>query len=375
MTPNAETELLFLLLRAGLRTEKPDDGERLGALCAERTPDWSGLYGQAVRQGVLAIAWDGLNRFVQDRAIAPERLPDRRLKLQWGFNVERIERTYAKQWSVARELAERYAGAGIRTIVLKGFAAAADYPVPEHRPCGDLDCFLMGGYERGNRLAEQYGARVERDHYKHSHILYKGLTIENHQFCTAIRGSRRAKAFERELQNDLSESAPRFLNGSHLETPSPQFNALFLTVHAWGHFLSEGLTLRHLCDWALLLHAAGGRIDWNRFRESSVRRDRGMYAFAESTVRLAHLFLGVAVPQGLEIDTTLSERDERLLHDTLFDRNPVFNSEGTNWQKRSRIIGNMLHTRWKHKYFSDLSPLGEVLQKVGAYLFERTPRI
>lgn len=38
-----------------------------------------------------------------------------------------------------------------------------------------------------------------------------------------------------------------------LETPPDLFNALFLTKHAQGHFLTEGIPLRHLCDWAILL--------------------------------------------------------------------------------------------------------------------------
>lgn len=59
----------------------------------------------------------------------------------------------------------------------------------------------MGQYEFGNLLAERWGASVKRDFYKHSHIRYKGLVVENHQFCTAIRGSRRAKDFERLCKN------------------------------------------------------------------------------------------------------------------------------------------------------------------------------
>ena len=88
----------------------------------------------------------------------PESQPSRELRLRWAYNVERIEHRYGQQRRRAAELAAAYAEAGIRTVVLKGFAVSRLYPVPEHRPCGDLDCFLCGDYERGNRVAEQVGA-------------------------------------------------------------------------------------------------------------------------------------------------------------------------------------------------------------------------
>lgn len=375
MNLNADTELLFLLLRSGLRTETPDDAERIRTLCTARKPDWAVIYQLAARQGVLAIAWDGLCRLVQEELLAPEWQPARTLKLQWGFNAERIGQTFARQWAVSRELAERYAAAGIRTIVLKGFAAAADYPIPEHRPCGDLDCFLPGTYEEGNRLAERFGAAVKRDFYKHSHIVYKGLTIENHHFCTAIRGSRRAKAFERALQEILAETPPALLKDSHLECPSPLFQALFLTVHAWVHFLNEGITLRILCDWAMLVRAHGEAVDWERFRQLASERDRGMYRFAESTLRLGRSLFGVAIPAGIDPGQELAEADGRLIRDALYDRNPIYNTDASNWLKRFKMAGNILNDRWKYRFFCEESSLRQLLRTGLAYLFERNPHL
>ena len=184
---------LFALLRAGVRSGDTPD---IGGSTDDR---WRELYTAASSQGVSALVWDGIRR------LPPESQPSRELRLRWAYNVERIEHRYGQQRRRAAELAAAYAEAGIRTVVLKGFAVSRLYPVPEHRPCGDLDCFLCGDYERGNRVAEQVGAEVKRDFYKHSHIVFRGLTVENHRFCTAVRGSRRAKRFERHLQRLLVE--------------------------------------------------------------------------------------------------------------------------------------------------------------------------
>lgn len=172
---------LFALLRAGVRSGDTPD---IGGSTDDR---WRELYTAASSQGVSALVWDGIRR------LPPESQPSRELRLRWAYNVERIERRYGQQRRRAAELAAAYAEAGIRTVVLKGLAVSRLYPVSEHRPCGDLDCFLCGDYERGNRVAEQVGAEVKRDFYKHSHIVFRGLTVENHRFCTAVRGSRRSK--------------------------------------------------------------------------------------------------------------------------------------------------------------------------------------
>ena len=246
---------LFALLRAGVRSGDTPD---IGGLTDDR---WRELYTAASSQGVSALVWDGIRR------LPPESQPSRELRLRWAYNVERIERRYGQQRRRAAELAAAYAEAGIRTVVLKGLAVSRLYPVPEHRPCGDLDCFLCGDYERGNRVAEQVGAEVKRDFYKHSHIVFRGLTVENHRFCTAVRGSRRAKRFERHLQRLLAEGPLSCIPETALLVPPPDFNALFLVKHALSHFLTEGISLRHLCDWAVFIDREGDAVDWTAFRK------------------------------------------------------------------------------------------------------------
>lgn len=363
--------LLLLLVRAGIR--KDADGEKLRFIdCEALRAEWATVYGEASSQGVLAVAWDGLQRLVADGAVPAEFMPSRTMKMQWAYNVEQIERRYRRQHEIAVELAEIYRKADIHTIVLKGLAVSGYYPVPEHRPCGDLDCFLGNGYEKGNIVAEQAGAVVERDYYKHSHIRYKGLMIENHRFCTAIRGSRRAKEFERRLQEVL-ETGRRYIGDSALESPSPLFNALFLAVHAWGHFLTEGISLRHLCDWAMLLKAEGADIDWPKFRAIVEARDKGLYAFAESMTRLSGHYLGVACDSF--VCSCDSDNDRQLMNDILYGRNAVFNTSASSWRKRWNMIVNYWSGRWKFSAYSSTNAVAYIFVIAVSYLFERNPKL
>lgn len=323
--------ILFALLRSGLNFER----EAVGALSPlfDKTPDWKKIYKESSRQGVLAIAYDGLDRLIREGVIPAEKQPSRTMKLQWACNVMQIEQRYARQRHTAGELAEAYGREGIRTVVLKGIAVAQYYPREDHRPCGDLDCFLMGDYERGNRIAEELGAEIEDGGYKHSHIDYKHLTVENHQFLTSFDATNHGRRVEKELQRILTAGGePTPIGATRLLAPNATFTALFLLKHAQNHFLDEGLSLRHLLDWLLFLHE-GPKVDWRGLED----RMEWMHlrAFAGvMTAWCARYFGGEGLPRELLLC------DEYLLED--FDRDifairPELN-EPHWWQKIPRIL-------------------------------------
>ncbi len=356
-------ELFFLLIRLGLGTEKAK-GKDI------KQSDWEDIYQLGVRQGVAAIQFDGLQRLFEEGVSSQVCMPDAALKLKWFGYARQVDGHCSSQFRKAAALADIYAAHGIRTVVLKGIAAGMNYPVPNHRPCGDLDCFLMGDYERGNVVAEESGAAVERDFYKHSHIQFQGLTVENHQFCTAIRGSKRAKAFERLLQSLLREDGTTKIGDTNLECPSAMFNALFLTHHAYKHFLSEGIVLRHLCDWAMLVHRQGEEMDWPLFQEYC--NTYGLARFAATMTRLAEKALHVKVPASYRIEKD-DKSDDYLLHEMLFGENGA--AVGSGWERRWKMIQDISKHRKRHEMFSDTSFWQELLQLAYGFCFDRTPRL
>ncbi len=354
-------EELVSLLRLGL-----DKRELLPDLSILRSEgkQWNELYRLASLQGILAIVWDGLQK------LPPELQPPRELRLRWAYNVEQIERRYENQRRAASRLAELFAAEGIRTVVLKGLAVGALYPVPAHRPCGDLDCFLCGDYERGNRLAEIAGAEVKRDFYKHSHIVFRGLTVENHQFCTAIRGSRRAKDFERYLQRLLAMRPLEHLPDSSLLVPPADFNALFLIKHALSHFLTEGISLRHLCDWAVFIDREGANVDWAAFRK--VAAEHQLLRFAEILSDLSVRYLGVETNP---LPADASSLANRVMDNILYERRHLHDSPGNAWMQRLRLMGNIFRDRWKYRDVYDRSFLLETLRLPIGFLFDRNPKL
>ncbi len=373
--------LFFRLLRLGLGTETIDNGQLIIdndhagnnlQMCCGKTNDLLSIihYQLSIKQGVGAFLFDGLQKATEAGLLPPDAV-SREVKMKLFSHTMQVEQLCKAQYTKAAELAGIYAEHGIRTVVLKGIAAGQCYPNPWHRPCGDLDCFLFDKHEEGNRIAEEVGAEVDPFHYKHSHIKYKGLMVENHRFCTAVRGSKRTKAFERLLQGLLAEEGTTRIGETHLENPSPLFNALFLTLHARNHLLLEGIALRHLCDWAMLLHKHGAEIDWLRF--TAIADEYGLRSFADAMTRLSAEYLNVAVPDGYGVMAD-TER-EAYLFEALLCGLEHESSGGSVWRTRWNMIKRLKRHAKRHSLFSDVSFVGYIIRLVYGFIFDRNPKI
>ena len=105
---------------------------------------WRKFYDVAAEQGVLAVAWNGILRQSAEDVDSLNKSLDRALKIRWALNVEQIERKYVKQKNAIVTLVRFFARHGIHIMILKGYGLSLNYPVPEHRPCGDVDIWLFG---------------------------------------------------------------------------------------------------------------------------------------------------------------------------------------------------------------------------------------
>ena len=234
---------LLVLLRAGLHTLPEEDitNMRFGET------DWPQLYRLAVKHGILAIIWDGLQQYVTQRRITTTEEPDRNLKLQWAYNIKQIDRLFRE--------------AEVRMVIFKGLPLSSCYPVPQHRECGDIDCWMSGGFADGNRWIENRGIRVNYENPKHATFTYKGVSIENHDTFFDTKTHRIDRILECAMHNFIEKEGYSQDSRTGLQTLSPTAHALFLLRHTSRH-LPTGIALRHLTDWALFIKKHGHEINW-----------------------------------------------------------------------------------------------------------------
>ena len=195
--------------------------------------------------------------------------------------------------------------------------------------------------------------------------------VENHAFCTAVRGSMDRKALERHLQHLLATKPSTPIEGTHLLRPCADFNALFLTAHSFGHFLTEGIKLRHILDWALLLQAEQDNIEWIEFYAWC---DRMHYTkFVDAITAIAVDYLGIEVSNPM-IHTQSDLRD-KVLDDVLYGKESIHNTGASKFQKRIMIIRNKLFGGWKYKELYEKSAVIDTMQMIFAFFIERKPKI
>ena len=357
------SEILLYFVKAGCEGSCP--------LFEFRVEDSSKVLQAASIQGVDAIAFDGLQKAYETNPVVAASLdtPDNKLiKYEWFGQALSAEVKYDKQFKAAAELSSLWATRGIRPVVMKGFAYSRFYPIPQHRCCSDLDCYLFDKWEEGNSIVEAEGVKVKRGFYKNSAFTYKGLYVENHRFCSPVRGEKKRKEYELFLRDLLDRGPLTLLEGTDFLCPPPMFDTVFFMSHALNHFLSEGgIHLRHVCDWGMLMKAYSTDLDWKEFLSNCDKF--GLRKFAESISQVAKQVCGMEIP----FDCPVREKvDEALLKEIM---NPTCTrvefSKG--WKTRWQLIRATLKSGWKFRLFSDRTMLGFLLGTAWAFMFEKEP--
>lgn len=323
--------------------------------------DWNELYALVRTQGIASIAMQGLQTLMDIRDYKPSGV-DVKTKLKWYGLAKTIENTHEKQLQSAKDLAKIWHEKGIRILVLKGFAFADYYPIPSQRPASDMDCYLCGKYEEGNGVIEKLGIKVAREDYRHSTFQYKDVFVENHKICTTVRGGKQRKLFERYLRGLLKNEPTRLMKDSYLEIPCDRFNALFFLQHSHRHFLREGITLRYICDWAMILK----NTNWFDSEFWHICEENDLLPFTETMTRLACVVCGVKA-EWLKGNVELQSQDLSLLQDCYHITDNAI-KYGDNFKAHMQMVRNMLSMRWKYQYFSKRSMETELVRSVWAYL-------
>ena len=272
--------------------------------------DWKACYKLAATHGVMALAWDGLSYLPES-----VRLP-RALKLTWGLAVQNYEEKYKRYCQTAAELSDFYAAHGIRMVQMKGVGFSSYYPIPSHREGGDIDIYTWSADknvrsdEEANHLADklmqQQGIEVELHSAKHSNFYYKGIPVENHKMFLNRDIYPIATPMDDLLHQLLKPQLTALCDGKYrIETPSKEFNALFIAFHAAQHY-GSGIRTHHLFDWACILKRYGWCVP-------SQVTDKRLLHFMYAMTQLCNRLLGtdVSVKEGEEL---MSDVFEQMMH-------------------------------------------------------------
>lgn len=358
-------EVLLALIRSVVKNDKvviPDD------------VDWQSLYSLAWNQGVSAFVWDALEPLVNGGQV---QIP-REVMLQWAGSTSGFDQRYLKYTRAIAKLASFYNSNGFRVLLLKGYGLSLDWPVPSHRPSGDIDIWLFGEYKRADALlAEKKGVRVNENHHHHTTFGIDGFLVENHyEFqnlhahkCNTPIEQRLLATVEpcREVQVPI-QAKDGSVKNVPVQLPAPQFNALFLISHTAAHFAGEYVSLRILLDWAFFVKKYGSQVDWTALQEDCRRWNRLRFLDAVNAICVEHLGFDAADFPVTARDKALEDRIfADILHPEFDDEQPVGKGFLAAFFYRLR---RWRANAWKNAIVYPEKPLPTFLRQVWAHILK-----
>lgn len=215
--------------------------------------EWQQLYEEACRQSLVGLLFEGVRRLRGPQA------PPLRLVLRWGGDADNIAQLNKVCNSEAARLTQLFEREGHATVILKGQANALLYPNPLSRQPGDIDIWVSGGKERVLAMLQRLGLTDESSDvgYHHVHLNQRAQGIEVEVHFLASSGHQDKDCSER-LQQYLNDwlSTEQTMVAEGFRVPSMPFALTMQLAHIRHHLYKEGIGLRQLTDyWLLLRHS------------------------------------------------------------------------------------------------------------------------
>ena len=235
-------------------------GTRNGLSHIPNQIEWVAAHDFADKQGVTGLMLSGIERLATADEAVKESI-QKVFLLQWIGEREYLKSLQVETVRKAKSLIEQFNKAGFRTCVLKGVGNTLFYDNMVRTP-GDIDLWVMPDDEdsiaRARRMTQDYVHSLypeARGEFVHMDWPWNDtIPVEIH-FTPSMDGNPMVDSL---LQRFFEEHAAScFDNMSVLGFPVPTrvVNGVFLLHHLKRHFINEGIGLRHVVDYVLLLRS------------------------------------------------------------------------------------------------------------------------
>lgn len=139
-------EILLFLIRTATGWESIDK--------IPEDVDWDEVFRLAEWQGVLPLLADGYDVYLKNHPEGKDlkKTDDGDKWIQLVGGVYWNEIVYHQHKVALKELSRLLASEDVSFLLMKGIACGLFYPIPKHRPCGDIDIYAGGRFDEINRI-------------------------------------------------------------------------------------------------------------------------------------------------------------------------------------------------------------------------------
>ena len=221
--------------------------------------DWQELYSFASKQALLGLCFDGIERLGKEY---PEELRlnpiGRELLMTWMGKAQQIRRQNVKVNGVAAKLYSKFREDGLRCCILKGQGNALMYPNPYSRTPGDIDVWVNASREEITEYAKCHFNLEDDIRFHHFETTMDGVPVELHFFpCTMnnpLYHARLQKWFKRNADFQCSNVVCLPDGIGEIAIPTTAFNVIYQLTHLYHHFFDEGVGMRQIIDYFLVVN-------------------------------------------------------------------------------------------------------------------------
>lgn len=269
--------------------------------------DWDGVFKEAAHQAVLLSAFDAAAAY---KSHIPQDV-----YFGWFQKVSRGLMSNLRMGKAQQELTALLNENGYPYVILKGEASAAYYPRPDLRHLGDVD-FLIDPekkYEIADLLSENGYARGQQESVQHIDFRKDKATLEMHYRIPGYPSGQAGEMVGRYIEPLMAFDSEAIDRRGGFPAPAKKLHGLVLLLHMQGHMTTEGLGLRHLCDWAVFVDRTAGDAFWHTDL-LPLLRESGLMKYAAAMTKTAARAIGSTCPDWAQAEDDLCAA---VLHDIL----------------------------------------------------------
>ena len=230
--------------------------------------DWQELYSFASKQALLGLCFDGIERLGKEYPEEMKRNPiGRELLMNWMGKAQQIRRQNMKVNAVAGKLFAMLREDGMRCCVLKGQGNALMYPNPYSRTPGDIDVWINASRERIMEYASKKFELGDDIRLQHLETSLDGVPVELHFFPCSMNNpiyhTRLQKWFRRNADLQCSNVVGLPDGAGDIAIRTSPFNVVYQLCHLYHHFFDEGVGMRQIIDYFLVVNDFSKNVFWN----------------------------------------------------------------------------------------------------------------
>ena len=221
--------------------------------------DWQELYSFASKQALLGLCFEGIERLGKEYPEELRRNPiGRELLMTWMGKAQQIRRQNMKVNAVASKLFSMLREDGLRCCILKGQGNALMYPNPYSRTPGDIDVWINASRERIMEYAQKKFELGDDIRLQHLETSLDSVPVELHFFPCSMNNplyhARLQKWFRRYADLQCSHIVGLPDGTGDIAIPTSSFNVVYQLTHLYHHFFDEGIGMRQIIDYFLVVN-------------------------------------------------------------------------------------------------------------------------